>query len=1445
MTRDLIYKAVCFLVLLKSFNLFAQDYNPFVSSASVSPEPLLTVEEGGSGLISFSTGNLGDDSLTGTGLSITIILSNGVPGNDDPLSALGGDAADLFTWSYGDGEYTGNQRDTIPGGYSGTISISYRVTANSTQDHPENGFRAEIHPGPYQSGNLTGDDATEYYTWTECTNPPAPLIGTITDPTCDTPTGSIIINGLPSEGDWILTRYPGGISTPGRGMSVTLTLDPGTYYFIVTNAAGCPSGPSDEATIGDPPFQPDAPVISSVTQPDCTIPTGTVFLTGLPETDWTLQRWPDYITTSGSTATTTITGLEPGSYMFRVTVQDGCTSPSTDEVTISDHARTPSAPLIGAITQPDCDTPRGSVLLNGLPDGTWTLIRYPDGFSYENRTGNSYTVTDLQAGTYRFTVSVSGCTSDLSQIAEVDQQPETPSAPLISERTQPTCLVATGSILLSGLPSGSWVVRVYPGGSAINGSGNTTLITDLINGTYNFTVSNSNGCTSAESADAVINEQPAINAPVIGTVTQPSCDISTGSVNLGGLPSSGTWTLRINPAGTTRTGTGSSYLVTGLTTGTYTFVVTSSEGCVSPESDEAVIASIPPVPDAPEIGTITQPDCESSTGSVVIAGLPSQGTWTLTRTPGDAEVTASGTSIRIDGLEPGTYFFSVTSFQGCVSESSESVIINLQPEIPSLPVIGTITQPTCDVPAGSIALSGLPSGTWILTRAPGNFSLQGMGNDFLDTDIPSGSYSYTVTNSEGCTSAATRNVLIEDAPEMPPLPEHRINCILGTGFAVITIVSPVGSGYEYRLDDGDYTSYLTFFGVRNGTHTISVRNNDGCITTGEEFTVSCGCVNGPEINLSENDGAACAGIPITVTGNTFSGNATTVTITEDGEGSLSASAVTSSPFSFTYTPAPEDAGNIVTISFITDNPAGDPCVAATATYTLTVNPIPSAPLTGSVIHPTCTSSTGSVSLSGLPPQGNWTLVRNPGQVTSSGTGNAITVTGLESGTYAFSVISMGCTSPSSAEVVINEQPSTPEAPVADEIIQPDCESPSGSVTLTGLPPSGTWILTQYPGSVTTSGAGRSTTLTGLSPGTHNFTVSGITGCTSLPSTNIVINAQPPTPEPPVAGEITSPTCPVPTGSVVLNNLPASGSWTINSIPEGTTVTGTGVSTILGELPSGTYVFNVTNYAGCISANTEAVIIPQIPGAPLVVVNEPASVCVPATIDLTNPSVTEGSTQGLTFTYWLNPAATVPFDTPEEAVTGIYYIRGTNSSLCSDIKPVHVTIATQTMADAGQDQELEYMFSTETSASEPEPGETGSWTVLSGSGLFADISSANTVITSLGIGENTFIWTVDNGVCPSSSDTLRIIVNDLIVPTLITPNEDGRNDVLLLQGIESIAPNELIIFDRRGVIVYRSLDYMNDWNGVDYNGKPLQEDTYFYLLKSGNGRERSGFIVIRR
>ncbi|MCK9641515.1 MAG: malectin domain-containing carbohydrate-binding protein [Prolixibacteraceae bacterium] len=171
--------------------------------------------------------------------------------------------------------------------------------------------------------------------------------------------------------------------------------------------------------------------------------------------------------------------------------------------------------------------------------------------------------------------------------------------------------------------------------------------------------------------------QPA--APTVGTITQPSCVLATGSVVLNGLPATGTWTLTRTPGGTTTTGTRTSTTISGLAAGTYTYTVTNAAGSTSAASANVVINAQPASPSAPTVGTITQPTYDVATGSVVLNGLPATGTWTLTRTPGGTTTTGTGTSTTISGLAAGTYTYTVTNAAGCISAASANVVINAQP----------------------------------------------------------------------------------------------------------------------------------------------------------------------------------------------------------------------------------------------------------------------------------------------------------------------------------------------------------------------------------------------------------------------------------------------------------------------------------------------------------------------------------------------------------------------------------------------------------------------------------------------------------------------------------------------------------------------------------------------------------------------------------------------
>src|SRR5690554_779541 len=70
------------------------------------------------------------------------------------------------------------------------------------------------------------------------------------------------------------------------------------------------------------------------------------------------------------------------------------------------------------------------------------------------------------------------------------------------------------------------------------------------------------------------------------------------------------------------------------------------------------------------------------------------------------------------------------------------------------------------------------------------------------------------------------------------------------------------------------------------------------------------------------------------------------------------------------------------------------------------------------------------------------------------------------------------------------------------------------------------------------------------------------------------------------------------------------------------------------------------------------------------------------------------------------------------------------------------------------------------ATSPSVG-TGSWSEVTGNASFLDPSSANTVLYNLNEGWNEIVWTVSNGACPSTSDTINVFKKS--IATIYTPD----------------------------------------------------------------------------
>jgi len=102
-------------------------------------------------------------------------------------------------------------------------------------------------------------------------------------------------------------------------------------------------------------------------------------------------------------------------------------------------------------------------------------------------------------------------------------------------------------------------------------------------------------------------------------------------------------------------------------------------------------------------------------------------------------------------------------------------------------------------------------------------------------------------------------------------------------------------------------------------------------------------------------------------------------------------------------------------------------------------------------------------------------------------------------------------------------------------------------------------------------------------------------------------------------------------------------------------------------------------------------------------------------------------------------------------------------------------------------------------------------------------------------------------CTSTASITITVIEDYNVEgnNVLTPNGDGKNDFFVIKNIDMYPNNEVRIFDRAGRAVYTKKGYNNEWDGT-VNGKPLEENTYYYIIDLGKGvKPVRGYITIVR
>jgi large repetitive protein len=99
-------------------------------------------------------------------------------------------------------------------------------------------------------------------------------------------------------------------------------------------------------------------------------------------------------------------------------------------------------------------------------------------------------------------------------------------------------------------------------------------------------------------------------------------------------------------------------------------------------------------------------------------------------------------------------------------------------------------------------------------------------------------------------------------------------------------------------------------------------------------------------------------------------------------------------------------------------------------------------------------------------------------------------------------------------------------------------------------------------------------------------------------------------------------------------------------------------------------------------------------------------------------------------------------------------------------------------------------------------------------------------------------------CDTAVVKIKIICNGIKVYSGFSPNGDGVNDFLIIEGLDKFPKHKLEVYNRWGNAVLVTKDYKSDWGGT-WTDKKLPDGTYFYIIDDGEGHYYSGYIQIYR
>ncbi|WP_191963434.1 T9SS type B sorting domain-containing protein [Pseudotamlana haliotis] len=529
----------------------------------------------------------------------------------------------------------------------------------------------------------------------------------------------------------------------------------------------------------------------------------------------------------------TLSNVAVGDYTVRVTDANDCSPNGTYDVKI-ESVGTPTADI--DITKPCLDLGTGATIRIDPIDG-----KRPFRYRYDSTNGNigyqaSQELTGLAPGSYEvWMIDANNCEANLGThiiagglgiSAQLDKGLDCSTSPEAE---------LSGTITAGYAP---YTVTLVQGTGTVNFTSSTFTLETATAGTYQFEVTDAEGCTSL-SSEITVN---AISNPTATTTdTNPNCfGDNNGSVVINATGGATPYEYNFDGSGFTNNATYS-----GLSAGvTYNYIVRDANQCeflgsvtLSEPTELVVSASVTDL--SCNISNVEQP-------AVVTIDVPTTGT-------APYEYSFDGTNFSntrtLDVFDDGTtqtINYSVQDANGCTVSGS----LTIDPLDSPTDLSFASSAVTCAAPATGVTVTvtgGVAPLTYEITDPSGAAT---SNNDGIFSGLGPNTYVFKVTDANGCSYTEAHTIGSVTPIALVARVTSDVLCFGDTTGAIELEVSGFSGTYSYSVDSaapitGQSAATIDLLNYAAGTYSVIVTDDiTGCTATDDVI------VGGPTSALS-------------------------------------------------------------------------------------------------------------------------------------------------------------------------------------------------------------------------------------------------------------------------------------------------------------------------------------------------------------------------------------------------------------------------------------------------------------------------------------------------------------------------------------------------------------------------------------------------------------------